>query len=116
MPRSGTAGSCGNSICHFLRNFLTVLDSDFISLCFTRLYEVVFSPHCLQIVVCRLFNDGYLTSVGWYLPVGLICISLVISRVKPLFISLLAIFMSSGLCPCRSSAHFLIELFGFFGY
>ena len=53
-----------------------------------------------------------LTSVRRYLVV-LVCISLIISDAEHLFMCLLAIFGEMSVKVLRSSAHFLIGLFGF---
>ena len=75
IPRSGIAGSHGNSIFNFLRNLHIIFHSGCTNLhSHQECRKVPFSLSSPAFVICRLLNDNH--SDWEYLSVVLICISL----------------------------------------
>ena len=100
----------GSSVFSFLRTLHTVLHHGCTVYVSTNNVGGFPFPHPHLLLVVFLVM-AILTGVGWYLIIVLICISLIISNTKHIFMYLLTICMSSlENYLFRSSAHFFIWL------
>ena len=117
MPRSGIAGSYGNS--YFLRNLHTVFNSGCTNLHAHWQYKTVpFSLHPPQhLLFADFLMMAILTDVRWYPMVVLICIALMISDIEHLYVPIGHLYVLFGEMS-RSSTHFsigfvyVVELYG----
>ena len=98
-----------------LKNCQTVFQSSCSILnSYKQCMKVPISPYpCQQLLLSVFFIIAILVSVKWYLIVVLICISLLVCNVEPLFICLLDICLSLEKYLFKSFAHFLIGSFVF---
>ena len=96
IPRSGIARSYGNSIFSVLEAFLWFSTGAVPIYIPNTVYKgSLFSSFPQHLLFVFFLTTAFLTGVRWYLIVDLICVSLLISDVEHLFMSLLAICISS---------------------
>ena len=115
IPRSGVAGSYGNSIFNFLRNHQTVFYSSSTTSHSHHSIQGFQFLHILDSLVIFFFFFFFfwtvtiLVNVCWYLTVVLICISLMVGEVEHFFTCTLAICISSLEQCLFTSAPFLLR-------
>ena len=102
--RSGIAASYGNSMFNYLRNCHAIFHSSYTITFQPRVHKVsnfsTSSPFCF-------LDSSYHNGCTWSLTVVLICIFLMVSDTKHLFMCILAICISSlEICLFKSLVHF----------